>query len=149
MAGGFTVKNNCIEKLKGLLDSFFSKVSITNKKNLEIDAILDLHLINIELIEKISDIGPFGQENEEPLIVLKNLKVTYKKIVGKSNKHIFCVLEDIYGKSINAMAFNQVSSKLGKVLFSNEVFNVAGKLRLYKKENQSIPQFIIEDLLIL
>ena len=51
------------------------------------------------------------------MIVLKNLKVTYKKIVGKSNKHIFCVLEDIYGKSINAMAFNQVSSKLGKVLF--------------------------------
>ena len=101
------------------------------------------------MIEKISAIGPFGQENEEPRIVIRNLKVAYKKVVGKTKKHIFCVLEDTYGKSINAIAFNEASSSLGNVLFSEKVFNVAGKLRLYEKKNQSIPQFIIEDILIL
>ena len=70
------------------------------------------------------------------------------KIEGNSKKHVFCILEDLYGETINAIAFNQVSSELGKMLFSDKVFNVAGKLRLYKKENQSIPQFIIEDILI-
>ena len=111
--------------------------------------LLDLYSINRSLIEKILELGPFGQGNEEPRIVLKNLKVSYKKIVGRSKKHIFCVLEDFYGKTINAIAFNQVSTKLGKVLFSEKLFNVAGKLRLYQKENQSFPQFIIEDILIL
>ena len=80
---------------------------------------------------------------------MKNVKVAYKKIAGKSNKHIFCVLEDFYGKTINAIAFNQAYNALGKILYSEKTFNVAGKLRLYKKKNQSIPQFIIEDILIL
>ena len=108
-----------------------------------------MHVINTSLIEKILEIGPFGQENEEPTLVLKNVKVAYKKIAGKSNKHIFCVLEDFYGKTINAIAFNQAYNALGKILYSEKTFNVAGKLRLYKKKNQSIPQFIIEDILIL
>ncbi len=149
MAGGFTLKDDCIEKLEDLLTSFFSNIIISKKVNLEIDIAVDLYSVSAELIEKISSIGPFGQANEEPRIVIRNLKVSYKKVVGKTKKHIFCVLEDFYGKSINAIAFNQASSSLGKVLFSEKVFNVAGKLRLYEKKNQSIPQFIIEDILIL
>lgn len=149
MAGGFTLKNNSIEKLEDLLNSFFATITITEKKKLEIDTSVDLHVINTSLIEKILEIGPFGQENEEPTLVLKNVKVAYKKIAGKSNKHIFCVLEDFYGKTINAIAFNQAYNSLGKILFSEKTFNVAGKLRLYKKKNHSIPQFIIEDILIL
>ena len=149
MAAGFTLKNNCIEKLEDLLTSFFSNIIISKQINLEIDIAVDLYSVSTELIEKISAIGPFGKENEEPRIVIRNLKVAYKKVVGKTKKHIFCVLEDIYGKSINAIAFNEASSILGNVLFSEKVFNVAGKLRLYEKKNQSIPQFIIEDILIL
>jgi len=149
MAAGFTLKSNCIEKLEDLLTSFFSNIIISKQINLEIDIAVDLYSVSTELIEKISAIGPFGQENEEPRIVIRNLKVAYKKVVGKTKKHIFCVLEDTYGKSINAIAFNEASSSLGNVLFSEKVFNVAGKLRLYEKKNQSIPQFIIEDILIL
>ncbi len=149
MAGGFTLKNNRFEKLEDLLNSFFAKIIIKKKINLEIDISLDLYSINLQLIEKIQELGPFGQENKEPRIVLKNLKVVFKKIVGNSKKHIFCVLEDFYGDKIHAIAFNQALSKLGKILYSEKVFNVAGKLRTYKKENQVIPQFIIEDILIL
>ena len=95
---------------------------------------LDLFKVNAELIEKIKEIGPFGQENEEPRVALKNLKVAFKKEVGKSQEHIFCILKDYFGKTINAIAFNQSSTKLGKILFSEKEFNVAGKLRVYKKE---------------
>ena len=131
------------------LQTYFSSIVIKKQKSLKIDIILDLFKVNVELIEKIKQIGPFGQENEEPRVALKNLKVAFKKEVGKSKEHIFCILEDYFGKTINAIAFNQSSTKLGKTLFSEKVFNVAGKLRLYKKENQLIPQFIIEDILIL
>ena len=100
------------------------------------------------MIEKISAIGPFGQENEEPRIVIRNLKVAYKKVVGKTKKHIFCVLEDTYGKSINAIAFNEASSSLGNVLFQKKYLMLL-KIKIVRKKNQSIPQFIIEDILIL
>ena len=74
MAGGFTLKENYLNKLDVYLNSYFSKLAIKNKDFLEIDIILDLHSINISLIEKIKDIGPFGQENEEPIVVLNNIK---------------------------------------------------------------------------
>ena len=149
MAGGFTLKNTCMKILEDLLESYFSNITLKKEKSLKIDILLDLFSVNVELIKKIKEIGPFGQENEEPRIALKNLKVAFKKEVGKSKEHIFCILEDYFGKTINAIAFNQSSTKLGKILFSEKVFNVAGKLRLYEKENQLMPQLIIEDILIL
>ncbi len=138
-----------MKTLEDLLESYFSNITLKKEKSLKIDIFLDLFSVNVELIKKIKEIGPFGQENEEPRIALKNLKVAFKKEVGKSKEHIFCILEDYFGKTINAIAFNQSSTKLGKILFSEKVFNVAGKLRLYEKENQLMPQLIIEDILIL
>ena len=65
------------------------------------------------------------------------------------NSYVFCILEDIYGQTLSAVAFNQESSLIGEALFSNKVFNVAGKLDLYKSGEKMSPQLIIEDILIL
>ena len=61
------------------LHAFFADISINNNNFLEIDTILDLHVINTKLIEDIKNIGPFGQENEEPVVVLNNLRPTFIK----------------------------------------------------------------------
>ena len=149
LAAGFTLKNDCIKTLKATLKTYFDKISIKKKQNLKIDAILGLHSISVSLVEKIRHLGPFGQDNEEPLIVLKNIRSKFVKKVGKEKNHVFCILEDIYGQTLSAVAFNQESSLIGEALFSNKVFNVAGKLELYKSDQKISPQLIIEDILIL
>ena len=149
MAGGFTLKENYLNKLDIYLNSYFSKLAIKNKDFLEIDIILDLHSINTSLIEKIKDIGPFGQENEEPIVVLNNIKPIFIKKVGKLQNHVFCILEDIYGGTLNAIAFNQSTSAIGSALFKQRNISVAGKLEIYKSEKKIAPQIIIEDILIL
>ena len=63
--------------------------------------------------------------------------------------HIFCVLEDIYGQTLNAIAFNQASTTIGNAIFKERSLSVAGKLEINKFENREVPQIIIEDILIL
>ena len=74
----------------------FSSIIIKKKNILKIDVILDLFSVNIELIEKIIEIGPFGQENEEPRIALKNLKVAYKKDSRKIKKTYFLCIRRFF-----------------------------------------------------
>ncbi|MBF96616.1 MAG: single-stranded-DNA-specific exonuclease RecJ [Pelagibacterales bacterium] len=149
MAGGFSLKKANLSKIKSMLESYFSRVTIKNQNFLEIDTTLDLQSINTSLIEKIKDIGPFGNNNEEPIIVLNNLKPTFIKRVGKFKNHVFCVLEDIYGKTINAIAFNHATTAIGRAILRENIINVAGKLEINKYEKKNNTQFIIEDILIL
>ena len=79
MAAGFTLKNSCMETIDNLLKIYFSSIILKKQKNLKIDIILDLFKVSTELIEEIREIGPFGHENEEPRVALKNLKVAFKK----------------------------------------------------------------------
>ena len=92
---------------------------------------------------------PFGQENEEPLVVLSNVKPTFFKKVGKLEKHIFCVFEDIYGKKIAGIAFNHANSVIGNAILMERTMNIAGRLETYNSKNRNAPQIIIEDILIL
>ena len=150
MAGGFTTEKKSLNNINKALNAFFSDISINNNNFLEIDTILDLHVISPKLIENIKNIGPFGQENEEPVVVLNNLRPTFIKKVGKMKKHLFCVLEDSYGESINAMLFNHDSTAIGKAIYQERPLNIAGKLELSKIEGKiKTPQIIIEDILIL
>ena len=79
MAAGFTLKNSCMETIDNLLKIYFSSIILKKQKNLKIDIILDLFKVNAELIENIKEIGPFGQENEEPRVACKTLRLLLKK----------------------------------------------------------------------
>ena len=149
LAGGFSINEICLEKFTLTLEKYFSDISIKRKETLEIDTVIDLQSINNSLIKSIKDIGPFGQENEEPLVVLSNVKPTFFKKVGKLEKHIFCVFEDIYGKKIAGIAFNHANSGIGNAILMARSMNVAGKLEIYESENKTTPQIVIEDILIL
>ncbi len=149
LAGGFSIDEICLEKLTFTLDKYFSNIPIKRKEVLEIDAVIDLQSINNSLIKSIKDIGPFGQENEEPIVVLSNVKPTFFKKVGKLENHIFCIFEDIYGDKINGIAFNHANSGIGNAILMARSMNVAGKLEIYESENKTTPQIVIEDILIL
>ena len=149
LAGGFSIDEICLEKFTFTLEKYFADISIKRKATLEIDTVIDLQSINNSLIKSIKDIGPFGQENEEPLVVLSNVKPTFFKKVGKLEKHIFCVFEDIYGKKIAGIAFNHANSVIGNAILMERTMNIAGRLETYNSKNRNAPQIIIEDILIL
>jgi single-stranded-DNA-specific exonuclease len=109
-AAGVSVQN---EKL----DEFYEKMNtlITEKlagidlsEEFKIDQQLTVEDINIDLVEDIEKLKPFGQGNVEPIFVIRNLVVREKKVLGAGNKHIKLFLSSVdkNPKVLEAISFN-------------------------------------------
>jgi single-stranded-DNA-specific exonuclease len=55
---------------------------------LEIDLEIATRDINWELLNEIKKMEPFGKENEEPVFLIRNLKVAEIRVVGNGSKHL-------------------------------------------------------------
>ena len=114
-----------------------------------VDAVTAIDEINISLVEKIEKLEPFGIGNREPRFALKNIQAIYSRIIGKDNKHISCILEDIYGNKLKAVAFNSTENNISKALLEKKKIHVLGKIKVNEWLEKKVLQFLIEDLIIL
>jgi len=89
-AAGVTLK-------KENFDAFYKKLSqlianeLDGKKmlpTLEIDLEIAAKDVSWELLGEIRKMEPFGKENEEPVFLVRNLKVGEIKVVGNGSKHL-------------------------------------------------------------
>ena len=87
-AAGFSIKEENIEKLTSLLEEIISS-SLQLPELLSqttIDAECQLTDININLMNQIEMLAPFGSNNPEPVLCAHNIKVSAPIIVG--NNHL-------------------------------------------------------------
>lgn len=80
------------EKLSGLVEAKLEGKEILPK--IEIDLELEARDINWELAAQIKKMEPFGEGNEEPIFLLKNMIVDDLRIVGNGSKHLKLALRD-------------------------------------------------------
>ena len=105
MAVGINVKIKNFEKFKEKLEI------IANQKHIEeivpilkIDAQTNLEDINKDMIQGLSKLEPYGEENKMPLFVVKNLKIDSIRALSEG-KHLKLTLKD-EKNMINAIGFN-------------------------------------------
>ncbi len=148
MAGGFTIKNENIEKFKKFILKRFEKLNNINTKikPLYLDSVIAPTALNIQFFNKVNTLAPFGSGNPEPKFVLENMKSVNNKIV--KDKHIKSVLVGLDGTTVKSIAFNCVENEIGAYLLKkdNKLFNIAGKLSLNEWQGQSNVEFIIDDI---
>ena len=148
MAGGFRLKEEKLSSLYNYLKEnsnlfFKSSVSVVN-----IDLEAKIFDLNVEMINSLEQLEPYGMGHPEPKILIKKVSSIYSKIIGKNKSHLSCTLEDIYGTRINAIIFNFENNIL-RVIEEKVEFDVLGKVSLNVWENKKIPQFIVEDLRVM
>ena len=107
-AAGFTVKR---ENLSALLDQLNTiatqKLSAVDlQPEIKADLVLPLHGLRPDLLDFMNQLQPFGYGNPEPLFISRNVRVKYKRPVGKDLKHLKMMLTD-GGVTFDAIAFNQ------------------------------------------
>ncbi|MBU4056296.1 single-stranded-DNA-specific exonuclease RecJ, partial [Patescibacteria group bacterium] len=78
---------------------------------IEIDAEINSEEVNIETLRLLNSFAPFGEDNEPPVFLLKNLSVSKLRLVGNGNKHLKLILKDGRNKTtLGAIAFNLARS---------------------------------------
>lgn len=110
MACGFSIADEkSLNQFKVELTNFVTQ-ELADKEllpKLKIEAVLNLSDIDLELVENIQSLAPFGQDNPQPKFVSYNLKISDIVYLGQEGQHLKLRLND--GKSSRyfcALAFS-------------------------------------------
>lgn len=105
MAIGLSLKTENFEKFKKEVQNYAREVSLDNlKPEIVIDTVINSNDIDINMIDQINVLEPFGEGNSMPVIMYKNLKIISVRSLSEG-KHLKLVLVD-GNVFIDAIGFN-------------------------------------------
>jgi single-stranded-DNA-specific exonuclease len=100
MAAGFAIDPAKIPEFRHALNRSLKKATEgrPSDRTLAIDAILPLEQLNLELVETLERMAPFGPGNSAPVLATRGLRLQSPPTkVGKSGEHLQILVEDAYG----------------------------------------------------
>ena len=106
---------------------------------------MDIGGANLDFIQKVNLLAPFGEANPEPRFVIKDVVIS--RTVLLKNGHVGCTLSGRGGGYLQAIAFRAADTELGHQLMTgiNTYFHVAGILKQDSWRGQTKIQFQIQD----
>ena len=147
MAAGFSIK----KKNLNLLDDFVQKDYLTNNQNFKLifkyDSEISAAALNKDFYDEIDKLGPFGNDNELPIFLIKNVKIFKPKVVGEN--HISSIIKPSSGHSIKSICFNCVNTKISEYLLSyKKKINIIAHIAENSFNNKKSIQLNIKDLFL-
>lgn len=115
---------------------------------MHIDAVVSPAGVSKQLIEQLDTLGPFGNGNPEPRLVLQNVRLTFAEVVGQQKNHIACQFTGADGTRLQAVAWRSAGQPIGQALIAGrgQMFHVAGSASINRFNGEERPQFKIDDL---
>lgn len=145
MAAGFSVENKKLDDLKNFFRRQFH--GINTERVITVDEEVQLHSITAEFCQQISLLEPYGVGNPEPKFILSNIRMINPRVIN--DQHISCIVIDNFtGKSVRAIAFQAMNSKLGNSILLSSPTKLIVKIKLDCWQGRFAPQLIIEDGII-
>ncbi len=148
MAAGLKINFPFLLKFKSYLETSLSSY---NKKLFEridyFDSVITVNDLNLDMINAINQLQPFGKGNPEPIFILKDVIIESIKII--KNKHILIFFENDIGHKIKGICFNSKKTILGDHLekYNQYKFCLSCSITLDKFNSQPVPQLIIRDIM--
>lgn len=115
MAAGMSLSENNVEILREMLNE---KCKLTDDdliKKIKIDLALSLGDFNIDIIEELAILEPFGTANTKPIFGIKNVKIISAVKVGKNNNVLKLKLMSNY-KTLDGIVFNNIEDVEEKII---------------------------------
>jgi single-stranded-DNA-specific exonuclease len=130
-AAGLTVEWDKVEALKAFLSERLSgelAASAGEARALSIDAAGAISALDLDLIDALDRIGPYGQGHPEPVFALPNVRVSFAKLVKE--EHVRFTLEDTRGARVSGIAFRAMKSPMGEAMMKKDVvYHAAVRLK--------------------
>ncbi len=152
-AAGFTLNVDKEQDFCSFLEQAVQKQlnGVCPVPEIYVDAELDASGANMQLVEKLSDLAPFGQCNPEPTLVLHGAVLKYATVMGKG-AHLRGVVKTSNGNQLAFVGFNLVGTPVGDFLLdeanTNTKIVMLGKLKENEYNGRVCAQFTLEDMTV-
>ena len=108
-AAGVRVDGKELYNFREQINEYYRSLHLTNqedylKQHADLD-ITDLSELNLDLLEELKQLEPYGPGNEEPIFCLKNIRISNLTRMGAERNHLRLDLRDKQGKYLKAIAF--------------------------------------------
>lgn len=103
-AAGFSVEESNIGAFHEALQQAPPSVDRRSGAGVKANTVIATSLIDWRLLQLIERFAPFGQGNERPLFVARQVPLVSSKPVGASGKHVKCVF-DVHGQLVEGIGF--------------------------------------------
>ena len=136
MAAGLSLQENKIDVLRNDLNTKCALTEDDLTKKIMIDASLPLEYLNLNLIEELNLLEPFGKGNSKPVFGVRDAKITKAIILGKDKNVLKLRVLLNNNSTIDAMIFNDIEN------FEEKIISKYGKDtldNLYNRPNNSVP----------
>lgn len=147
-AAGLTVAWENVPALKDFLSDVLADeiaAAAGEARALSIDAAGAVGAVDLDLIEAIDRIGPYGQGHPAPVFALPDLRICYAKLV--KDEHVRFTFEDARGARVGGIAFRAMKSPIGETLLKRDgTFHAAVRLKRNEWNGSVRPEVEIVDL---
>lgn len=146
-AAGMTLPEQNISQLSECLEEFIStnNIDLSEKRPLIIDEKIQLSSLNLDLVDSINQLAPFGMDNAKPIFEFENVNASAVKAIGKDMSHLkYIVSSDT--DSLTVIAFNEGSKK--DLVEQLQAFNICGTLSINEWNGNKNIQLMYKDLMI-
>lgn len=109
LAAGVVLPTENIDIFRRRVNDFYNSLALTNQSQLllpQADVTTNLAAVDIEAVNLISQLEPFGNGNPQPILKTDNLLVRSLRKMGADGQHIKLELTDEGGLVMSFLAFN-------------------------------------------
>lgn len=121
MAAGVTLYSQNIETFRDKVNQYYDSLKLKNQEDFLLpkhDLVIDnFRLLNIDIVNDIAKLEPFGNSNQKPVLKINNLTVSSTKLLGAERNHLKIELQDSSGMKMEFIKFsngNQYNLKIGQ-----------------------------------
>lgn len=142
LAAGLSLNRKDFEKFKNMINEYAEK-NIKDEDlipTINIDLKLEDSQLNIEDVEELKLLEPFGQSNEEPIFMITNLKVVSIKTLS-DGKHLKLYLKN--QNYLDAIGFNL--GERANELKIGDTIDILGNLNINEFNNTKKVQMLLKD----
>lgn len=147
MAAGMTLKLEDVDELRNRLNAA-AREQLSEADFIpatKLDGEFHLQDINLESLEEMQMLAPFGMDNPKPKIMLKEANIAGIRKIGSNQTHLKMTIED-EGYSLDGVGFGLGS--LYEHISPSSKISVIGELSINEWNNIRKPQIFLQDLAI-
>ena len=143
LAAGLTIERDNEEKFRTMINNFAIKNSPPDisVKKVYIDTVIPIDAVNVENIEELKCLEPYGTGNEKPVFAITDAKISDIRELSEGKHLKFTVYKN--SKYLDAIAFGY--GALAKKLYNGMSVHVSGHIDINDYTGRG--QMIVKDIL--